>query len=87
MAREGVQPHKKSKTRTLKGPTFNSQRSIKRNSRHFVSLEKDSRKHRRAAKRSIQKRTQYGKLHEPGTKVDNGAGTFVHTAGGSIKYH
>lgn len=67
-------------------PKPDSLRSKRRKNRGFKSLEVSSRKHRRAAARSLYSRTHYGKLGEPGQKMDGGSGTFVHQAGGSIKY-
>lgn len=76
-----------SKRATMAAPSSDSKTSIKRKNRGFVSLVVSSRKHRRAARRSALSRLQYGKVHEPGDKVTDGAGTFVHTAGGSIRYN
>lgn len=76
-----------SKRATMAGPSPDSRTSARRKNRGFVSLVVSSRKHRRAARRSALSRLQYGKVYEPGDKVTDGAGTFVHTAGGSIRYH
>lgn len=76
----------KQKTATIKQADPNSKRSKRRKTRGFKSLEVSCRKHRRAARRSAVSRTQYGRLHEPGTKADGGSGTFVHNAGGSIRF-
>jgi hypothetical protein len=70
---------------TIAQPNKDSLRSKKRANRGWVSLEKSSRKHKRAAKRSVVSRAQYGKLHEPGARVAEGA-SFMHIAGGSIRY-
>lgn len=76
-----------SKRATKAAPSPDSMRSVRRKNRGFVSLEVSSRIHRRAKRRLDASRFVYGQLHPPGTKVGGGSGEFVHTAGGSIKYH
>lgn len=90
MQREGRAGNKSvrvSHFKTMVGPDPKSKRSQRRKNRGFVSLEQSSRKHRRARNRSYYSRFQYGAAHEAGKKVDGGSGTFVHSAGGSLKYH
>ncbi len=77
----------RSKSATKAGPSPESQITRKRNVRGFVSLEVSSRKHRRAHKRLDSARTVYGRLLEPGEKVTNGQGSFMHTAGGALHYY
>jgi hypothetical protein len=72
---------------TIAQPNKDSARSKKRENRNFISLEKSSRKHKRALRRSLVSRTQYGKLYEAGAKVNDGGDTFMHNAGGSIDFH
>lgn len=92
MAREGKAFSKEKKSSTL-GPSPNSKRSVKRSNRGFKSLEVSSRKHKRAERRSNEVRTISGKILPPGTKAvpDLGAAkktkAFLHTAGGSLKFH
>lgn len=76
----------------MKAPDQNSKTSKKRKNRGFKSLELSSRKHRRALRRSIEKRTIGGVLHEAGHKEEpdlrgGRLKSFLHTAGGSIKFH
>lgn len=71
----------------------NSKRSKRRKNRGFKSLEVSTRKGRRAARRSADSRSIAGKVREAGEKatretVQGGAKFgFIHTAGGSLKYH
>lgn len=60
----------------MKSPDKNSKRSKRRANRNFNSLEKSSRKHRRAARRSA-----ISKVDVPAA-----GGHFQHK-GGSINYH
>ncbi len=84
--RAGSHSERKSRNATLKHPTHGSETSKKRANRSFKNLESSCRIHKRAKRRSEQSRLQYGKVHDAGTKVDGGSGTFVHNAGGSIHY-
>lgn len=77
----------KHKRATKAGPQPNSLTTLRRKNRGFVSLEVSCRIHRRALRRSNQKRTVYGYLLEAGEKKVNGQGSFMHTAGGSMKYY
>lgn len=91
MAREGVAKSKR-RVSVMKQADQNSNRSKKRSNRGFSSLEKSSRKHRRAIRRSEEKRMISGKLYEPGTKIDpdlkgGKLKVFEANAGGSLKYH
>jgi hypothetical protein len=71
----------------------NSKRTARRKKRGFKSLEVSCRKHRRAARRSSESRSIAGRVKEAGEKgpretVSGGAKKgFIHTAGGSLKYH
>jgi hypothetical protein len=70
----------------------NSKTSKRRKSRGFVSLKLSCRIHRRAEKRSLQKRTIGTELLDPGEKREpplrgGRLKSFMYTAGGSIKYH
>lgn len=71
----------------------NSKRSKRRKNRGFKSLDVSSRKHRRAARRSSESCSIAGKLVKAGDKatretVSGGAKKgFIHTAGGSLRYH
>lgn len=85
MAREGVKSKKK--ISVMKSMNPDSKRSISRSNRGFKGLEQSSRKHRRAAKRSEQSRYQYGKVGQPGEKIQSGQKGFLHTCGGSLRYH
>lgn len=67
-------------------PDPNSKRSKRRANRNFTHFSQ-SRKHKRARRRQICKRSHYGRIGEPGDKMTGGGATFVHTAGGSIDYH
>jgi len=91
MSRDSGMGGKKGKTRTMKAPTPNSLTSKRRANRKkpFVSLEQSSRIHRRAIRRLNFARFQYGSLGEPGEKMQAKADSqsFVHKAGGSIKYY
>lgn len=86
MPREGSMSVRKSRECTMKSPDPGSITSKKRRNRGFVNLEKSCRIHRRAARRSVNSRTQYGKLGQPGEKVTESL-SFTHTCGGSIKYY
>lgn len=77
----------KGKKATMKGPDKDSLRSKRRANRNFVSLLVSSRIHKRAAKRSIVSRTHYGRTGNAGDRMVGDAQTFVHIAGGSIRYH
>jgi len=77
----------KGKTATMKSPNKDSLRSKRRANRNFVSLSVSSRIHKRAAKRSGVARTHYGKTGNPGDRMVGEAQTFVHIAGGSMRYH
>lgn len=81
-----------------KDPDPGSERSKKRKKRGFVSLERSSRKHRRAKRRLDESATvgnnhqgSGGTLYLPGTKVDpptqGKEKTFLATAGGAYNYH
>lgn len=76
----------RSKRATKAAPSPESLRTLRRKSRGFVSLEVSCRKHRRALKRLNSACTVYGRLLNPGETVTNGQGSFMHTAGGSIRY-
>lgn len=67
-------------------PNPNSKTSQKRKNRGFVSLEKSSRKHRRAARRLAEACVIKGTTHKPGTKTESVYG-WMHTAGGALRYH
>ena len=85
MAREGKKS--KSKRSVYKHPDPNSIRSKKRANRGFKDLEHSCRKHKRAAFRSLLKRTISGTLYPAGTKAEAKSIGWTHNAGGSIKYH
>lgn len=72
----------------MKYPDENSKRSKRRKNRGFKSLEVSSRKHRRAHERLLIACTLAGKTLKPGEKaeVKCGSSTWVHTAGGSMRY-
>lgn len=76
----------RSKRATKASPSPESLTTRRRKNRGFTSLEASCRIHRRAARRSLQSRTHYGKVHEAGAKVTGEAGSFVHNAGGSIHF-
>lgn len=71
----------------MKAPDPQSKRSARRKTRGFVSLEVSCRKHRRAKRRSLWVRNQYGKIGKPGELMYGASGSFAHRCGGSIKYH
>lgn len=75
-----------SRNATLKHPDPGSLTSRRRRNRGFKSLETSCRIHKRAARRSLNSRTQFGKLGVPGEKVTESGG-FTHTCGGSLKYY
>lgn len=77
----------KHKRATKAAPQPDSLTTRRRKNRGFVDLTTSCRIHRRAARRSASARTQYGKLYEAGARVTGEAGSFVHIAGGSIKYY
>lgn len=77
---------KKSKRATIAHMQSDSLRTKRRKNRNFRDLETSSRKHRRAANRSVYARTHYGKLGKPGEVMRGTADSFAHIAGGSIKY-
>lgn len=77
----------KQKRATIAQPDPNSKRSKRRAKRGWKSLEQSSRKHKRAQRRLLASCKVYGSMLKPGEKKDNGAGSFVHTAGGSLQYH
>lgn len=89
MSRDGGLGGKKGKTRTMKGPDPKSLTSKRRENRGFISLEQSSRIHRRALVRLNFARFQYGSLGKPGEKMQakSDSQSFVHIAGGSIKYY
>jgi len=66
-----------------------SNRSKKRQSRGFVSLEQSSRKHRRANNRLAISQTINGRRYKAGEPVDAAysADDFTHHSGGSLNYH
>lgn len=73
-------------------PNPNSKTSKRRKNRGFKTLELSSRKHRRALRRSIEKRTIGGVLYEAGHKEEpdlrgGRLKSFLYNAGGSIKFH
>lgn len=74
---------------TSKGPDPKSIRSKKRANRGFVSVEKSTRKGRRAAKRLAIQCSLDGKSLKPGDKADVkcGLSTWVHTAGGRVRHY
>jgi hypothetical protein len=76
----------KSKKATIAQPDPNSKRSKKRKVRGFKNLELSSRKHKRALRRLRPKLVVYGQILKPGEKKDNGPKTFMHTAGGAMKF-
>ena len=86
MSREGMLSVRKSHYASMKSPDPGSLTSRRRKNRGFVSLEKSSRIHRRAQRRSLNSRTQYGKLGQPGEQITESL-SFTHTCGGSIKYY
>lgn len=67
-------------------PNADSNRSKRRKTRGFVSLEKSSRKHKRMIKRQLIARTHYGRTGEPGQSMGDGI-SFIHKAGGKCRYH
>lgn len=76
----------------MKYPDPSSKRTKRRANRGFVSLEKSSRKHRRAANRQYGARFFNGKDHKPGEKDvcaggPNPRAQWLYTAGGSLRYH
>lgn len=77
----------KQKRATKAGPDPNSKTTLRRKNRGFVSLEVSCRIHRRVARRLNQSCVVYGQLLEPGEKKVNGQGSFMHTAGGAMKYY
>lgn len=91
MSRDGGMGGKKGKTRTMKAMDPQSLTTKRRANRKksFVSLEQSSRIHRRASRRLNFARFQYGRLGEPGEKMQasSDSQSFVHKAGGSIKYY
>lgn len=86
MPREGMLSVRVSRNATLKHPDPGSLTSRRRRNRGFKSLETSCRIHKRAARRSLNSRTQFGKLGVPGEKVTESGG-FTHTCGGSLKYY
>lgn len=91
MGREG-KPRSKRKVSTLKYPDANSKRSMRRANRGFKSLEVSSRKHRRALYRLLQAGVINSKVEQPGVKAMCATGPharkgWIHTAGGSMRYH
>jgi hypothetical protein len=86
MPREGSFSVRKSKFASMKHPDAGSLTSKRRRNRGFKSLESSCRIHKRAARRSLNSRTQFGKLGTPGEKITESGG-FTHTCGGSIKYY
>ncbi len=77
----------------MKYPSPASKRSIRRANRNFRDVETSTRKGRRAARRSAESceisRIVYkpGEKHEINTKLGNKLSAWMHTAGGSLKYH
>lgn len=73
----------------MKGPDPKSNRSRRRSVRGFKSLETSSRKHKRAYRRLAWACSLEGKLNPPGTKNEVKCGTkgWLHTAGGSMRFH
>lgn len=69
-----------------KEPNKDSRRSVRRKNRGFVSLERSSRKHRRALRRMAEACIIKGTQHKPGTKTESVYG-WTHTAGGALRYH
>jgi hypothetical protein len=86
MPREGMLSVRKSHYASMKSSDPGSLTSRRRKNRGFKSLETSCRIHKRAARRSLNSRTQFGKLGVPGEKVTESGG-FTHTCGGSIKYY
>lgn len=80
-----------SKRATKAAPSPESIRTRKRQNRGFKSLEVSSRKHRRALRRLTDSCTISGVTYEPGDKkIPDMRGkikVFMHTAGGSMRYH
>lgn len=80
-----------SKRATKAAPSPESNRTRRRKNRGFVSLEQSTRKHRRALRRLMYNCTISKVVYEPGDKkLPDLAGkikVFMHTAGGSMKYH
>jgi hypothetical protein len=80
----GERPPKRAHKATKASPTKNSKRSKRRAARGFTSLERDSRKHRRALARHNRSRTIAGVLMEPGeTRGHPGPSGFSCRAGGA----
>jgi len=81
------------KRATKAAPSPDSQRSVRRANRGFVSLEVSSRKHRRALRRLTDSQIISGVQYPAGTKKEPDAGrgmkthVFMHTAGGALRYH
>lgn len=77
----------KNKRATKAQPQPDSLTTRRRKNRGFVSLEVSCRIHRRAKRRLDASRVVYGQLLEPGEKKIGGQGSFLHTAGGAMKYY
>lgn len=77
----------KNRRATKAGPSPDSLTTRRRRNRGFVSLEVSCRIHRRAKRRLDASRVVYGQMLEPGEKKQGGQGSFVHTAGGAMRYY
>ena len=77
------------KINTAKGPDPKSIRSKKRANRGFTSVERSTRKGRRAARRLAEQCSLDGKLVKPGDKaeVKCGSSTWTHTGGGRVRHY
>lgn len=84
---------KQPKRATIAQPNPNSKRTARRAKRNFKGLEASSRKHRRAARRSLEVRNISGTVYDAGVKQDTDMRrggklkASMHNAGGSMKYH
>lgn len=82
----------KQKRATKAAPDPDSKTSVKRKNRGFVSLEVSCRIHRRALRRLNLACTLGTVWYEPGTKKEpdlrgGKIKSFMHTAGGAMKYY
>lgn len=68
-------------------PKPQSKRSKKRANRGFVSLERSSRKHRRALERLGSSCVLGGNQLKPGEKYQSKLNGLTYTAGGAMKFH